>query len=200
MAVTASPGSVGPSSASVRRHPSTAGYWLGGLLTGAAVIGAVIWVVVGFFDYRQQINRYQRLTVPGAADVQVTRTATRVVYYEDSRGSATPTLSQLGLTVTDPTGTPLAVTAYEGDMRYDVPGATGRVGRAVAEFHPKEVGDYQVRSAPTTRVTGTVAIGGDIVWNIAPYGIGAGALFLLGGGAGVVILVVAAVRRSNAHR
>jgi hypothetical protein len=170
------------------------------LLTGAAVIGAVIWVVLAFFDYQRQIDRYPRLTVPGVATVRVTDSAARVMYYENTRGTATPTLSQLRVTVTDPTGTPVAVTPYSGDLRYDVPGDTGRVGRDVAEFDLNQVGTHQVRSAATAPVTGTLAVGGDTVWDVAPHAIGAGAVFLLGAGAGAAIVIVTAVRRSNARR
>ncbi len=200
MTVIGPPGTVLPPSAAARPRPSARGYWLGGLLTAAAVIGAVIWVVVAFFGYQQQIDRYPRTTVPGAATVQVADTSTRVLYYENSRGTTTPSLSQLGLSVTGPAGTIVAVTPYTGDLRYDVPGDASRVGRAVAEFHPSQAGVYQVKSTPATGTTGTLAVGGDIVWDIVPHAIGAGMLFLLGGSAGVTILIVTAVRRSNARR
>ena len=61
----------------------TAGYWLGGLLTGAAVIGAVIWVVLAFFGYQWQTDRYPRLTVPGVVTVRVIDSATRVALMRD---------------------------------------------------------------------------------------------------------------------
>lgn len=200
MTVTAPPGAVRtPPAGTTRPTPSTRGYWIGGLLTAAAVIGAVLWVVVAFFEYQQQVDRFPRMTVPGVATVRVTDTSTRVLYYENTRGATTPAYSQLALTVTDSDGAPLAVSRYTRDLRYDVPGDNSRVGRAVAEFHPTQPGTYQVRSA-ANGVTGTLAIGGDIVWEIAPHVIGAGALFLLGGAAGITLLVVTGVRRSNARR
>lgn len=198
MTVTAPPGAVMPPATRTSR-PSTRGYWIGGLLTAGAVIGAIIWVVVAFIDYQQQVDRFPRTTVPGVATVQLTDTSTRVLFYENTRGTTTPTLAQLAVTVTDPTGAPVTVTPYTGDLRYDVPGDNSRVGRAVAEFHPDAVGTYQVRSAPAGLV-GTLAVGGDIVWDIAPHALGAGALFLLGGGAGVALLIVTGVRRANIRR
>ena len=42
-----------------RRRPSTRGYWIGGLLTAAAVIGAIMWIVVAFFAYQRQIDSYR---------------------------------------------------------------------------------------------------------------------------------------------
>jgi hypothetical protein len=168
------------------------------LLTAAAVIGAVIWVVVAFFEYQQQVDRFPRMTVPGVATVQVSDTSTRVLYYENVRGTTTPTLAELAVTVTDTSGAAVAVASYTGDLRYDVPGENGRVGRAVAEFHPNVPGTYQIRSAATA-VTGTLAVGSDIVWDIAPHAIGAAALFLLGGAAGITVLIVTGLRR-NARR
>jgi hypothetical protein len=73
-------------------------------------------------------------------------------------------------------------------------------GRAVATFRPSQVGTYQIGSAPTTGVAGTLAVGGDIVRDAVPHALGAGALFLLGGGAGVAVLIVTAVRRDNDAR
>ena len=175
MTVTAPPGAVRPPPSVTRPRSPTTGYWIGGLLTAAAVIGALIWVLVAFLEYQQQVDRYPRMTVPGLATVQLSDTSTRVLYYENTRGTTTPTLAQLAVTVTDSSGAPVTVRAYTGDLRYDVPGENSRVGRAVAEFHPTQPGTYQIRSA-STDVTGTLAIGGDIVWDIAPHAIGAAAL------------------------
>ena len=200
MTLTPSPGAVlPPPSVTTRPRPSTRGYWIGGLLTAAAVIGALIWVLVASFEYRQQVDRYPRMTVPGGATVQVSDTSTRVLYCENTRGTTTPTLAQLAVTVTDTSGAPVGVRAYTGDLCYDVPGENSRVGRAVAELHPTQPGTYQVSSAATD-VTGTLAVGGDIVWDIAPHAIGAAALFLLGGAAGVTVLIATGVRRANARR
>lgn len=180
-----------------RPRPSTSGYWIGSLLTATAVIGAVVWIVIAFFDYQHHIDQFPRMTAPGSATVQLTDTSTRVLYYENARGTATPTLAQLGLAVTGPDATAVAVTPYTGDLRYDVPGDNGRIGRAVAEFHPTQPGAYQITSSPTTGVVGSLAVGNDIVWDIAPHAIGAAALFLVVGGAGVTLLIVTGVRRSR---
>jgi hypothetical protein len=200
MTIATPPGAALPPHAVIRPAPSTRGYWIGGLLTAAAIIGAISWVVVAFFAYQQQIDGYLRMTVPGVAAVQVSDTSTRVLYFEGVRGAMTPTTSELGLTVTDPVGVPVAVSPYGGDLRYDVPGDSSRVGRAVAQFHPDQVGTYQVGSAPTAGVVGTLAVGADAVRDIGLHVLGAGALFLLVGGAGVAVLIVTAVRRSSNTR
>jgi hypothetical protein len=196
MTITVSPGAVLPPSTSTPPRPSTRGYWIGGLLTATAVVGAVVWVVVAFFDYQHQIDRFPRTTIPGVATVQLSDTSTQVLYYENTRGTTTPTLTELGLTVTAPNAATVPVTAYKGDLRYDVP-SNGRIGRAVAEFHPTQPGAYRITSVPTAGATGSLAVGSDIVWDIAPHVVGAAALFLIGGGAGIALLVVTGVRRSR---
>src|SRR5690348_13955271 len=62
--------------------PSRLGYWVGGGLAVAAVLGAAVWVVLAFFGLMNQVNGFQRMTVPGTATVQVTQAATRVLYFE----------------------------------------------------------------------------------------------------------------------
>ena len=48
-----------------RRGASRLGRWVGGGLVAAACIGAVAWVVLAFFSLANQVNGFQRMTVPG---------------------------------------------------------------------------------------------------------------------------------------
>lgn len=182
------------------RRVSAAGYWIGSLLTAAAVIGATCWAIVAYFDYQHRIDSYPRMTVPGTATVQVTDTSNRIVFYESNRGTGAPAETDLGLTVTGPSGATVPVTSYSGDLRYDVPGQHARIGHAVAQFHPDQVGTYRLIAAPSPGVTGTLAIGTDFVWDVVPHAVGVVAVFLLGVGGGVALLIVTGVRRSNARR
>lgn len=75
-----------------------------------------------------------------------------------------------------------------------------QIGHGVVQFRADEVGPYRIWATPTAGVTGTLAIGTDFVWDVVPEAVGAGALFLLGGGAGVALLIVTGVRRGNARR
>jgi hypothetical protein len=50
-----------------RRRASRLGYWIGGGLAGAACIGAAAWVVLAFLGLMNQVNGFQRMTVPGTA-------------------------------------------------------------------------------------------------------------------------------------
>ncbi len=179
--------------------PSSLGYWIGGALIAAAWIGAAVWAVLAFFGYTDQVNSFQRMTVPGTATVQVSQPATRVLYYE-STGPA-PSLAQLGIQVTGPAGSAVTVTAYSGDLRYDVPPVNPtRTGKAIASFDATAPGNYTISAGTAVGTSGTIAIGSDLLWDAAPHIVGIIALFLVGTGAGLTLIIITAVRRSSARR
>jgi hypothetical protein len=179
--------------------PSRLGYWIGGGLAAAAFLGAAVWVVLAFFGFMNQVNGFQRMTVPGTATVQVTQAATRVLYFEGPRTAAP--VGQLGIRVTGPGGNAVPVAAYRGDLRYDVPGESGQVGKAIASFHAAAAGDYRISAdTATTGTAGTLAVGDDVMWNVAPHIAGAAAVFLIGVGAGLTLIIITGARRSAARR
>lgn len=78
-----------------------------------------------------------------------------------------------------------------------VPGESGRVGKAIASFQAAAAGDYHISAGPGTGAGGTVAIGGDVLWDVVPHIAGAAAVFLAGAAAGGALIIVTAVRRSG---
>ncbi len=180
-------------------RPSSLGYWIGGVLIAGACIGAALWAVLAFFGYIDQVNSFQRMTVPGTAIVHVTQPATRVLYYE-STGPA-PSLAQLGLHVTGPAGNAVTVTPYSGDLRYDVPPVNPtRTGKAIASFEATVLGNYTISASSRHRHQWDDRIGSDLLWDAAPHIIGIIAVFLAGTGAGLTLIIITAVRRSSARR
>jgi hypothetical protein len=109
---------------------------------------------------------------------------TPVVYYE---GPGTPTTSDLGLRVTDPDGEVVRTSAYEGDLRYDTGGGTGR---AIATFHARTAGQYRISTATRTGPGAGIAVGDDVARSVA-YDVAGPAL--VAAGAVVLALVCAAV-------
>jgi hypothetical protein len=71
--------------------------------------------------------------------VVVSEPTERVVYYE---GSDSVTFDDLAITVTDPSGQPVAVRSYRGDLVYEKVDLT--TGRAVATFQAESAGSYIV--------------------------------------------------------
>ena len=183
-----------------RQHgPSSLGYWIGGGLIAAAVVGAAIWAVLTYFGYLNEVDSFQRMTAPGTATIHVTQSATRVLYYEGP-GPA-PSAGQLGIHVTGPTGNAVKVIPYTTELLYHTPLVNPtRTGTAIASFDATTPGNYRINAGPTTNTGGTIAIGGDLLWDSAPHVAGFVAVFLVGTGAGLTLIIVTAVRRSSARR
>lgn len=177
--------------------PSVAGFWFGGSLAGIGVVGAIVWVALGWLGLMHHVDTFPRMSVPGATTVHLNADTEQVLYTEHRRGAADITATDIR--VTGPSGQSIPVRSYTHDLRYDVPGDAGRVGRAVATFRSTAAGGYTV-SVSVSAPAGTVAIGDDIVWDAVPHVIGAGALFLVGVGAGTALIGVTAVRRGRARR
>jgi hypothetical protein len=177
-----------------KRRPSSAGYWLGTLVVVLATLGALVWGAFAFLGWRAEVQDFQRFHAPDSAVVSLTDTGTWFVYVEHDR--STPVSEAPVVTVADPAGTAVPVTAYRGEMRYDVPGVSNQVGDAVFTFHANQVGGYRVTVADAAQGT-TVAVGHDLLWAWGPQVIGIVALFLGGLVIGLTMVIVTAVRRSG---
>jgi hypothetical protein len=179
--------------------PSSLGYWIGGGLIAAACIGAAIWAVLTYFGYLNQVDSLQRMTMPGTATVHLTQPTARVLYYEGP-GPA-PSLGQLGIHVTGPAGKAVIVIPYTTELIYHAPLVNPtRSGTAVASFDATTTGNYRIYAHPATGTGGTIAIGRDLLWDAAPHVAGTIAVFLVGTGAGLTLIIITALRRSSARR
>jgi hypothetical protein len=97
--------------------------------------------------------------------------------------------------VTSLNGMSVPTRAYVGDVRYDAP--NGSVGKAIATIVVPTSGTYRV---VVDGPAGTIAFGNPVTSSIIVGVIGA--MFLTFGSliAGIAVVVVVAVRRSNARR
>ena len=108
----------------------------------------------------QRPEQFARTEVPGITSVAITQTGSHVVYVE---GAEPVELTAADLTVIDPKGTPVEVAPYALDLRYDVPGAPGQVGTAVAVFDADRTGTYQVGTQAVAADQSTsLAVGDDL--------------------------------------
>ena len=134
-----------------------------GLAIMVAVVGATaaaVWAVTGFLDQIQRPEQFARTEVPGVTSVEITQTGTHVVYVE---GTGSVDLRAPDLTVIGPQGTQVEVRPYELDLRYDVPGAPGQVGTAVAIFDADRTGIYRVGTQAVAADQSTsLAVGDDL--------------------------------------
>jgi hypothetical protein len=165
----------------------------------AAVIGAAIWAVLTYLGYLNQVDGFQRMTAPGTATVHLTQPATRVLYYESP--GPVPSSGQLGIHVTGPAGNAVKVSPYTTELIYHAPLVNPtRTGTAIASFDATTPGYYRINVGAAAGTGGTIAIGGDILWDAAPHVAGTIAVFLVGVGAGLTLIIVTAVRRSSARQ
>ena len=173
---------------------SRAGYWIGGGLIAAGVVGAVLWLVLSLMNLDNEVDDFQRVPVPGERTVQL-EARKYVIYFEGP--NADEAVPQFEIAITD-TGTerPLAIASYDGSLTYSF----GEEGSAQATVTPPRAGAYAVRTAGADGTSDAqVAFGRSIAGSILRSILG---MFAIGGvllGAGVVLLVVTIVRRRRAR-
>jgi hypothetical protein len=143
-----------------RARTGRRGYGLAVLVAVVGATAAALWAVTGFLDQIQRPEQFARAEVPGNVSVAITQTGSHVIYVE---GTAPVDLDAPDLTVIGPQGAAAAVRPYALDLRYDVPGAPGQVGTAVAVFDADRTGTYQVGTqASATDRTAHLAVGDDL--------------------------------------
>lgn len=177
------------------RPTSTRGYWLGAVILTIGLITSGSWGVAGVFRMNDRIARFTRIEIPGEATMRIERTGMQVVYYE---GIDVPVLNDVTVGVTDPAGRAVSVDHYGADLRYDAPDAiVAHVGRAIATFEATETGRYLITARGIPQPSGRVAVGPSIASIVVPTALGAVAVLLLFGGAGLALIIVTSVRRSR---
>lgn len=119
--------------------PSTSRYWLAALIAILGLVAGVAFGVMSYRDSQDRIDDFDRVSIPGTMTVQLDEATGRVMYYE---GDDTIPFNELSIAVTDPAGTPVNVSPYEGEMIYDTGDLTQ--GRAVATFDASEPGTYEI--------------------------------------------------------
>jgi hypothetical protein len=145
-----------PASRDARNRPVPLGYWVAAAIAIVAVIGAVGWGATRTLDVISSPDDFARVSLPGATTIPTTAPGKLVIYYE---GIAKPSLGRLGVSVLDPTGRPVAVTAYRSDVRYD---RAGLVARAVGSFDTGTAGRYTVSAGAPVEASAELAVGEDL--------------------------------------
>lgn len=172
------------------RRPSIGWYWAAGLLLVAGLVAAAGWLLGAVTSLNDHVDRFARTTLPGETSVQIDQSDTYKVYYE---GVEDITLDRLDVTLTDPSGEPVAVGPVNGRLLYDF--ADRAVGHAVGQFQASTTGTYHLTA--TGDASGTIAIGDGLTDDVLPPLIGAGLLLLLTSGGAITIAIVTGVRRSR---
>ena len=182
---------ISPVPPAVTRWPSVGWYWASGLLLGAGLAAAAVWVVGAVIGLSDHVDQFPRTSVPGELSVVIDDPDTYYVYYE---GVGDTTLDRLGVTVTDPAGEQVTVRPVDSGVLYDT--ADRAVGHAVGKFQASTTGTYAVTAAGESGGE-MIAVGDGLTDDVIPPIVGAGLLVVLTTGGAIAIAVVTGVRRSR---
>ena len=177
--------------------PSRVWYWV----AGAAVVAAVVWLGVGIFlgirAFSRQVEGFQRVPIPGQAELRLDEPGGYTVYYEGvGAADEQVTIPSFSVSVT-PVGREeeVPIHPYGGSSIYSI---GGHSGRAVGTFRIDAPGTYLVRTDGDTAGQPQVAIGdsiGPAIGRTVALTVPAALILFLGGGA---LALVVAVRRRKA--
>ena len=148
--------------------------WILGSLVILGFGVAICWGLATHLGMLDHISAFERVPIPSSEVTVISEPGTKVLYLEGGRRVTVPTVR---FVVVDPSGHALPVQTYEGDLRYDVPGEPGRIGRAVATFEANDKGVYSIDVIGPSTQGAIVAIGDDVARPSVPQILGA--LFLL---------------------
>lgn len=180
--------------------PSRAGYVVAAAIALLGVIVGVAGIVVGFRSLSDQVDAFQRVSVPGSGTVTFGAAGDLTIYYE-ARGASqsdggTPVPPLQIRMVRQPGGDPLPIQDYGGSVNYSV---GGHEGTAVATVRVDRPGTYELTGAAnlpagTARLAVGKSLGGVLARTLLPMLV----IFVALGGA-AVLAIVTAVRRRRAR-
>jgi hypothetical protein len=178
------------------RVRSRAGYWIGGGLVAAGVLGAVLWFVGSLMRLSDEVDGFQRVAIPGEATVQLDAHK-HVLYYEAS--GAEEAVPGFTIEIADArTGAPLGIATYENSLTYSF---SDHEGSAQATVTPARARQYRVRTnGGGPKSDETLALGRSLAWPILRGILGTFAIAALMVGSGAILLVITGIRRSRAAR
>jgi hypothetical protein len=174
------------------RVTSRAGYWIGGFLIVAAVLGAVAWGVLSFLSIGDRVDGFARAPAPGSARVSLE--AHKYIVYVEGPGVGEDFSPPVQFQVVDSDGDGvLPLADYGGSLTYSM---SGHSGRAEATVTPSRAGTYVLRTATSDPGAGYgVALGESIGGRIVRTILGAFGIGGLGIAAGVGLIVTTGLRR-----
>jgi hypothetical protein len=173
----------------ISARPSTAWYWVAGIVLVVGVAAGIVVGILGYLDALDEYDNFPRLAAPGATEVVVDDPGDLVIYHQ---GSTLPSLAEFELSVTGPSGA-VAVEPYESTLIFET--GEGRA-RALASFEAVDTGTYRVEAQGTA--TGHLAVGPSWAWVALPAVLGGLAIVGVSVIAGVAIWLTTIIRRSNA--
>jgi hypothetical protein len=160
-------------------------------LVAFAVIGAIVWVILAFGRIANTVDDFQRVAIPGRADVRL-EARKYVVYVEGPRADEAVPRVTIAITSRGSSTRPLILRPYSGSLTYSL----DRTGSAQATVTPPRAGVYRVRTTGgDTAGSFQLALGDSVGGKIVSAVAGALAIGAVFGIAGIVLLIRTRRRR-----
>jgi hypothetical protein len=162
-------------------------------LVAFAVIGAIVWAVLAFGRIASTVDDFQRVPIPGRADVRL-EARKYVIYVEGPRADQAVPLVNIAITNPGSSTRPLTLRPYGGSLTYSL----DRTGSAQATVTPPRAGVYRVRTAGgDTAGSFQLALGDSVGGKIVSAVVGALVIGAVFGIAGIVVLIRTRRRRAT---
>jgi hypothetical protein len=160
-------------------------------LVAFAVIGAIVWVVLAFGRIASTVDDFQRVPIPGGADMRL-EARKYVMYVEGPRADQAVPRVTIAITSQGSSTRPLILRPYSGSLTYSL----DRTGSAQATVTPPRAGVYRVRTAGgDTAGSFQLALGDSVGGKIVAAVVGALVIGAVFGIAGIVLLIRTRRRR-----
>ena len=174
------------------------GWWYGfAAVVGVAGLAAgIVLIVVGFAGYVDKVDDFDRTSVPGTLEVEITDTGGYSIYHEhDTDDIFAP---EPDVEVTSPSGASVVLDRYSTNVTYT---AGDHEGEGLFTFDADEAGTYTVdASGGDTFGENGIAVGPGLGGGLVTAILGGLLVGFVGVVAGVVIAIVVAVRRGRYKR
>jgi hypothetical protein len=176
------------------RLPSIVGYVAAALVAVLGIAAGIALIVSGVHAYIDKVEGFERVDVPGSAEVSLEDDGGYSIYYERPGLDTEDDLPPISVAVTAPDGSAVDLDRYGSDVSYSV---SGFDGRGVFTFTADNSGNYRVR---TDGASGQVAVGRGIGARFAGAVVAGVATILLAPLLGALLALVTFLRRSRAKR
>lgn len=178
--------------------PTRRGYWIGAIIAGVAIVIGAALIARAVLGLTGDLGNLKRVEVPGAQAFSLPAEK-HVIYVESTQGPPQGGMVQVDVRVAE-TGRELPLSSYTSSFTYTW---QNRQGRAVSTFTPPRPGRYLVTAFGARDAGLSAAIGPPLGTTLTGSIFGIfGGVGLMGAGvvAGLVIVIVTAVRRRRAGR
>ncbi|UGT43417.1 hypothetical protein LTV02_08535 [Nocardia yamanashiensis] len=179
------------------RSPGRAGPSLWWVVPGVAaivagIVGAAVFGLSAVFQMPEKVGQFQRIQAPGAGDVSLVADHDYTIYFEYGGASEEGPGKDVAVTVTDPGGGVVRLSAFSTTTTYWINDFEGRAGYS---FHTNQGGTYRLAAEYSSGVTVAVGEGAASgAWKTVGIAI---AIAVVGCLVGAVIIVTVVIRRAR---